>query len=230
MFTPILMVVPVQFVMGLLIGLFMDDNDNTITNEFWVSTLVFILINLSTIIAGKSDAVSISTLIALGIGWIVMWCGLGVGNILRQELIKRITRTRTNNEIKLSLTSFLRAAQSYGYMGGTERTDIMNHHLAELQEAIAEVIMICKKINPNSTIDMEKTLSTLSELAFDYAEVSEHIANVKTNSDKRNELINEWIQFGDKLIDYLWDTLRTTEFVMHNNLRKLSTFSIIRIM
>lgn len=231
MVSPILLTIPVQFVMGLLIGLLMDDREKAIgPNEFGVATLVFVLVHLTGSFIDGSHIMSVQMIIALCIGWIAMWGGLMTGNLLRFELIRKVIRDHVRDEIQIRLMSFLRAAQAYGYSGEEQKYHIMNERLAQLQESFAEVITVWTKINKGNVSHMQDKMSILSELSHDYADLTKYIATIEATTENKNKLIEQWVNFSNELADRLWDTLRTMEVLLFNRLQQLSTLKIIRIM
>ena len=230
MIEPVIMVIPIHLLLGIFIGILMDDREKIIgPNEFGVATLMFLIVSSTALFFGKpKQIVSMYNAILLCVGWASISIGLIIGNKIRFKFINDIVNNCTKKDIQLAVTSFLRTAQTYGYNGGEERLKQMNVQLNDLDNVINETMKCVNELNRfPSVLNTNLKLFTLVEICTEYANISKLVA--EEEEPVKNKLVKEWLVIADDLIDHTVDTLSFTEKFMFESLRRLSTIDILRI-
>ncbi len=198
-----LIAIIIEFVMGILIGVFTDNDERITLWEGLLATAVFIAVNLTTYMIQPSVMVT-SMIVILFMGWIAVWIGLFIGNATRHEikdhLIEPWLESMTKKELQMSIADFLRTCSRIVYFNNPEDTTRLERSIESINKQFEQIINKLEYLANNSiTNKFQQTLS----LCNSYYELTISIIHNQASAG----IIAEWTALGDLL-----------EQVSHNNL------------
>lgn len=214
---------PIQFLLGLIIGFSLDDKKGVIeAREIVLATLIFALLSAAAILLGPADLPSAGIIGILLAAWMAIWTGIVAGNILRQGLIKKIISSLVVDKVEDMVAVYLRTTTHYGYHGYTIYKRTMQHQQRELQGEIRKVINRLKSLQIDQGIIDKYTL--LNDMCAQYVKLAEDIAD-----NKEDKVLQHWLMLGDDLLKISQSTTHLAYKGVSNSLTRMWTPQIIRL-
>lgn len=224
----ILLALPIQFVMGIIIGFFSDDDNKITWGEAILTTGVFVLVNGIAYVMNPNFH-NLSVLSWLFIGWLAVWFGLYTGNMLHSEVKRRILtpwfESIAKKEIQIAISDFLKTATKCVSFKSYNDCDILSNKLITIESKINNLIIKFKKLDH---IEIVNRFEQINDLCLIYHE----LVQILIKSDKDPEIMEEWYRLGSTLEYIARDSLNYAEGEIKNkiyngSLRQVKTLIVV---
>ncbi len=191
----------IEFVMGILIGIFDQGEEHITIGEGLLATAAFVGVNLVTYIIHPESLLA-STFMILFAGWIAVWIGLFTGSAARHDLINhfinQLFESLAKRELQALIAEFLRLSSRLVYFNSMEDQERLLNAIAGVDQQIDQIVNKFAKLE-----GITSKFSMIQEICHLYFELSQTIIATQGSA----AIIAEWTKLGDHL-----------EQVSHNSL------------
>lgn len=183
----------IEFVMGILIGIFDQGEEHITIGEGLLATAAFVGVNLATYII-HPEPIMASTFMVLFAGWIAVWLGLFTGNAARHDLLNHFINqwfeSLAKRELQVLIAEFLRLSSRLVYFNSREDQERLVNAIDGVDQHINQIVNKFAKLE-----DITSKFSKIQEICHLYFELSQTIIDTQGSA----EIIAEWTKLGDHL-------------------------------
>lgn len=183
----------IQFVMGILIGIFNQADDKiSIWDSFW-AIAAFLGVNIFNYIL-HPEAILLRTCTVLCLGWIAVWIGLFTGSAARHDLkyyfMSYWFESLAKRELQALIAEFLRLSSRMVYFNNQEEQEHLDNTLGKIDQHLEQIL------NKYANLDnVTGKFMSIKDICHLYYELSQSI--IATHYSP--EIIAEWTKLGDYL-------------------------------
>ncbi len=223
----ILILMPIEFVVGAIIGFFLCDKQEGLSiDEIKLGSIVFLIANA--FVYYQNPEMPGLTIVHLIVSWIMLSIGLIVGEGFRLKIIRNVIQTIHKKDVQLSIANFIQAITRVTYCNINRDNRDLADASAKLDIVYTQLDKLIDKARKLNDQGLTDKFSSIKSLCSYYADYSKYVCS-EPDSLKRSEMMHNWVSIGEELSNLSWDTLNHAEENIKIHLQRSFSSNILAV-